>query len=289
MSFNSSLRIRIVILNYNGEDLLPQCLPSIVQAAKQSRYSVAVSLIDNLSKDQGLAYIQNNFPEVEIWNAKENKVLCSYNDYAPLVSEEILIFLNNDIRVDSNFVDPLVRKFEEDPNCFLAAPRVMSFNGSMVEAGRARSGIRFGLFWCDARYPGYEKEVMTPSPTESSGFGAFSRQKFLELGGYDPRFLPGIMEDVDLCYRAKQKGYGLYYVPQSIVYHMGQASFKKKFGKSGISILAHRNNFLFMWKTFRGFGFFVRHAFFLPLRFLYSLLKGDTALIQGYFQALAKK
>jgi GT2 family glycosyltransferase len=279
---------RIVILNYKGETLLPQCLPSIVEAARSSRFSVKVTVLDNLGENSGLDYVRQNFPEVEIYLAKENKVLCSYNDYAKDAKEPILIFLNNDIRVDTKFTDPLIEKFVEDPECFLAAPRVMSFDGNQVEAGRARSGIRFGFFWCDARYPGYEKEVLTPSETDSSGFGAFSREKFLSLQGYDDRFFPGIMEDVDLCYRAKKAGFHLYYAPQSIVYHMGQASFKKKFGQSVISEIAHRNNFLFMWKTFHGFSFWLCHLFFLPLRLLFAALKGNWGMVRGFWKALEK-
>lgn len=282
-------KVCIAILNYNGQDLLPKCLPSIFEAAQKSSFPVRVSVLDNLSTDKGLDYVRQNFPDVEIWNSKENKVLCSYNDYLAGTDDDIAILLNNDIRVAPDFVDPLVRKFIEDPNCFLAAPRVMTFDGEAVEAARSRSGIRFGFFWCNARYPGYENEYMMPSETDSSGFGAFSRKKFLEVGGYDMRFFPGIMEDVDLCYHAKKKGFHLYYEPASLVYHMGQASFKKKFGSSGTSIIAQRNNFLFMWKNFKGIGLWASHLFFLPWRLLYAAIRGNTAMLIGFQEALKKK
>ena len=202
------------------------------------------------------------------------------------MSEDVAILLNNDIRVEPNFIDPLLKKFEKEPKTFLVAPRVMSFDGTWTEAGRSRAGIRFGIFWCNARYKGYEKEVMTASETFSSGFGAFSRKAFLELGGYDDRFMPGIFEDVDLCHRAQKSGYGLYYEPQSVVYHMGQATFKKEFGAEKISVLAHRNNFLYTWKNYSGVVFWLQHLFFLPLRLAFALLRGQTTFVQGFFQAL---
>ncbi|MSR76792.1 MAG: glycosyltransferase [Candidatus Omnitrophica bacterium] len=278
--------IRIVVLNYNGEALLPRCLPSIVGAAQSSKYSVKVTLLDNLSQDDGLEYVRREFPQVEIVHAPENLVLGSYNRYLEQMQEPIAILLNNDIRVDKNFVDPIIRKFEEDPKTFLVAPRVLSFDGTTVEAGRTRSFHRFGMFWCDARYPGYEREVMTPSDTYSSGFGAFSREFFLRLGGYDHRFFPGIMEDVDLCHRARQAGYSLYYEPQSMVYHMGQASFKKAFGASKIQQIAQRNTFLFMWKNFHTWRFWPSHIFWLPFRLLYALIKGNYPMWMGFWAAL---
>ena len=282
------LEVRIIILNYNGAELLPQCLPSVVEAAQSAVFSTSVTVLDNISTDQGLAYVRKNFPSVHIETAPSNNFLCSYNDYLPKIDDSVVILLNNDIRVDKGFVDPLAQKFAEDAQAFLVAPRVLSFDGKHVEAGRSKAGLRFGLFWCDARYSGYESETDQPSRTFSSGFGAFSREKFLALHGYDTRYLPGIMEDVDLCYRAQKAGFHLYYEPRSTVYHMGQASFKKKFGAFRIAVIAHRNNFLFMWKNFSGL-FWLEHLFFLPLRLLFALLKGNFAMPLGFFEALRRR
>ena len=281
--------IRIIILNYNGAPLLEKCLPSIKQAAKSSKYKTSVAVLDNLSTDSSLPDLAAKHPDVVVYTARENKILCSYNDYLPLIPEPVVILLNNDIRVDENFVDPLVEKFTEDPNTFMTAPRVMTFDGKSIEAARTKAGMKFGFFWANARYPGHLEEAMTPSETFSSGFGAFSREKFLALGGYDSRFYPGIYEDVDICYRAARAGYKLYYEPQSVVYHIGQASFKTAYGAKRIEIMAHRNSFLFMWKNFKGAGFWISHLFFLPLRLAFAALKGQWTLLQGFWQALTKQ
>ena len=117
----------------------------------------------------------------------------------------------------------------------------------------------------------------------------FSREKFLALKGYDELFLPGIMEDVDLCYRARKAGYHLYYEPKSIVYHIGQVSFKKRFGSFQTSVIAHRNNFLFMWKNFYGPKFWILHLFFLPLRLSFAFFRGNFAFILGFFKTFRTK
>ncbi len=283
------MNIRMVILNYRGKELLPQCLPSIVAAAEASRHSVKITLLNNPSgeTDEGLEYAKREFPQVDLWQSPENAILCSYNLYLPEVTEAVVILLNNDIRVDRGFVDPLVQAFENDSLVFMTAPKAMSFDGRQVTAGCAKAGIRWGMFWCSAHFPGYLAEADTPSQTYSSGFGAFSREKFLKLGGYDRRYLPGIMEDVDLSWRARQAGYKLLYEPRAVVYHIGQASFKKVFGENETSVIAHRNTFFFMWKNFRAPQFWFEHLFFLPLRLMAALLRGRGDILRGFCRAVA--
>ncbi len=284
------MKIRIVILNYRGAELLPQCLPSILEAAAQSAHEVTTAILHNPggSSDDGLDYVRRHYPQVDIWQSPENRILCSNNLYLPQVSEAVVVLLNNDLRVDPGFIDPLVQKFAEDPAVFMTAPKVLSFDGQKIDAASSRAGMKWGLFWCSARYPGYEKEIDRPSETYSSGFGAFSREKFLELGGYDERFQPGTWEDVDLSLRAQRAGYKLYYEPRSVVYHIGQASFKKAFGSHETSVIAWRNTFLFMWKNFKGPGFWLPHLFFLPLRLAAALALGRFDFIKGFGQALRR-
>ena len=278
----------IIILNYNGQELLPKCMPSILEAAQVAKSPVKVTVLDNLSSDESQSIVEAQFPTATFVSAKENKVLSSYNDYVRNVEEDVVILLNNDIRVEKNFIDPLMSKFESNSNLFLVAPKVLTFDGKGVDAARTVGAFRFGLFWTSARYPGYENEINTTSETFSSGIGAFDKNKFLELEGYDERYLPGIFEDVDLCYRAKRKGYDLVYNPESVIYHVGQASFKDKYGDEKIQVLAARNNFLFLWKNFRGFFFWLQHIFWVPFRILFSLLKGKTYLLKGFIQAIQK-
>jgi GT2 family glycosyltransferase len=284
-----SAKARIVVLNYNGEEMLAQCLPSIGEARRCAKTPTAVTVLDNGSTDGSEAYVRKNYPEAEFVKAPQNLVLCSYNDYLKTISEPIAILLNNDIRVDKNFIDPMVEKFAEDPKTFLVAPRIHSFDDSSVEGVDTRARIKFGMFWASARYPGFEAHTMVPFSTFASGFGAFYREKFLELGGYDLLFFPGTFEDMDLCLRAQRAGYHLYYEPSSVVYHMGQASFKKAYSNLQRETLAYRNTFLFMWKNFHNSWFFwIQHLFFLPLRILWALINGRIGFVLGFAEALLR-
>lgn len=283
------LTARIVVLNYNGEEILPKCIPSLIQAVKRSQYPVALTVLDNQSQDHSKKIMLENFPEVDYVEAPENLVLCSYNDYVFRMKEDIAILLNNDIRVATDFIDPLMKLFENNSKLFLVAPLVKSFDETEIEAARTKTGFRLGMFWATARYDGYLEEYLKPSETDSSGFGAFSVKGFAEMGGYDQRFLPGTLEDIDICYRAKNNGWQLLYEPKSVVYHMGQTSFKKKYGVNKTAILAQRNTFYFMWKNFSGLKFWLSHLFFLPARLVFALLTGRINFLMGFWYALVRK
>lgn len=282
------LRVRIIVLNYNGSEILPLCLPSLVEAARKATYLTMVSVLDNRSTDESLQWVRQNFPSVEQVVAPQNKFLVSFNDYLRTVGEDIVILLNSDIRVEPDFLDPLVRVFEKNSDAFLATPETFDFTGKHYEGGRTHAEIRWGLFWSSAIFPGYELLRKESGPTFASGFGAFHRKRFLELGGYDDLYLPGIAEDADLGFRAWQQGYRSYYVPEARVYHLGQASFKKAFGQKGILTLAHRNAFLFVWKNISDPTLLLGHLLFLIPRLVFACLTGKPELLFGFLKALPR-
>jgi len=120
----------------------------------------------------------------------------------------------------------------------------------------------------------------------AAGYGAFDRQKFLVLGGYDDLYLPGRLEDSDLCFRAWKKGWTLFYEPSSIVYHKGAMAFNERFGETGTLRINHRNAFLFVWKNITDLSYLAAHFFFLPFRLLVALLRNQREFVLGFFDAL---
>lgn len=281
-----SPKVQIIVLNYNGTEILPCCLPSLVEAARKASFPTGVTLLDNCSTDRSVEWVRRNCPEVRVAQALKNRFLVSFNDYVQQIDEDIVILMNSDIKAEPHFVDPLVRVFVEHADAFMASPQSFTFDGSRYEAGRTRASIRAGIFWSSANFPGCEELSKQAGVTFASGFGAFHRKKFVSLGGYDDLYLPGIMEDADLGFRAWREGYRSYYVPKSRVFHMGQASFQKAFGKKGLLTLAHRNMFLFIWKNIQDASIWAEHLLLLAPRLIYALLRGKTEFIVGFFQAL---
>jgi len=276
--------VNIVILNYNGKNLLEECLPSIIEASHTSKFSCKVTVIDNVSNDESMEFVRASFSDVEVVEAKENLVLCSYNDFLRTAKDDIVILLNNDIKVRSDFVDPLIKPFK-DEDVFLASPKSYFFDGR-YEGGKSYAFMRYGIFGTDHSFKEDCEKADEKSCTFASGCGAFSREKFLELGGYDDLYLPGRLEDADLCFRAWKRGYKCYHQPESVVYHKGAESFNNRFGVNGTLVINYRNVFLFMWKNISSPLFLLEHIVLLFPRLIFACLRGQTEFVYGFLKAI---
>ena len=275
------MKVGIYILNYNGRSLLETCLPSILEAVKKSRFNCNVVVVDNVSTDTSGELVESDFRDVEFREMPENRVLCSFNDVVKDSDEDIVLLLNNDLKIEPDAIDRLVEVFAEKDDAFAVVPCCYSYDGSKIEVSRTLPVIRCGLL---KGVPDPEGEnIKYLSYTLQGGFAAFSREKFLDIGGYDDLYLPGIIDDTDLCVRAWKKGYACYYQPKSIFYHMGRASFKKAFGLRRLLAISHRNTYLFSWKNMDSLGDLLASVLCIPLRMIYAAFTLKPEIIWGFF------
>ncbi|MBX3411969.1 MAG: glycosyltransferase [Pirellulales bacterium] len=249
------MRVHLLVLNYNGRDLLAECLPSVVRAARTSRHACDVTVIDNSSSDDSLALLQQSFPTVTV-SCQPNLGLVSFNPVVAESNSDIVLLLNNDLRLREDALDPLVapllRRGRRRDTCFMTAPLCWRFDGKTYDGQKTAVRWRFGLVEATSLYEGHERTYRRPGVTASAGAAlAVDRQKFLELGGFDPLYLPGRLEDLDFAYRGFQAGYEARYVPDSVMYHLGAATFSSVYGSQGCDRLALRNTLLFQWKNLR--------------------------------------
>lgn len=281
------MRVNIIILNYNGEKLIPECLPSIIESKKYSTNEVTITVIDNESTDGSLDVLKLFESEIDIIK-HENRVFCSFNTVCSQIKDDIVILLNNDIKVDNKFIDPLVKVFEEKEDAFLVGPKVFTFDGKRYEGTLSRWRIEAGVIKTESRFDGYEKLIDKPGLIAQAGFGAFDREKVVKLGGFDDIYLPGIMEDADLCFRAWKKGYRCYYEPKSLMLHKSQAAFKNKFKMRDILKMSHRNTYLFMWKNIKDKNILIKSCFWIIPRCLRAILKCKFEIVFGFLGALLR-
>jgi len=251
--------VHLLVLNYNGRRLLAECLPSVAEAARFSRHDCRVAVIDNASTDDSVSWLTETFPTVEVIH-RPNRGLCSYNEVVAELPGRVAVLLNNDIRLDPECIDPLVEPLKDPSPCFMAAPLCWRFDRVTYEGFRTAVGWRHGLVRATALFEGHEPGIPRPGLTASAGaVMAVDCAKFRELGGFDPIYLPGRLEDLDLAYRAYLAGYHAVYVPTAIAYHQGMATFAGAFGAAGCDALALRNTLLFQWKNLRRPGHIGRH------------------------------
>jgi GT2 family glycosyltransferase len=280
-------RTHILVLNYNGRELLRECLPTIVEAARRSPLPCSVSVVDNGSTDGSAEYLARAWPDVKI-RREPNQGLASFNRVLPMLTEPVVLLLNNDVKLDPDAVGPLVQAVQEHQETLFAAPLCWGFDGMVYEGMRTRVRMRFGMIHGMCRVPGHERLVDRPDLTAAAGpVLAVDRQKFLELGGYDPVYFPGRIEDLDLGFRGWMAGWTGRYVPESVAYHRGFGSFGPAFGRGGCDRLAARNTLIFAWKNLSG-RILAEHLAWLPVRLAHALAVGRTPFLRAFLEALAR-
>jgi len=267
----------LAILNYNGKEHLEQLLPTVCAAGKEFSGNCAVVVLDNQSADDDVVWIEREFPSVQVIVAPKNDFLFSYNWLAHKRTENIFVLLNNDLKVDHNFLAPLVRHFES-PDVFSVSARSYDWNGAEITSGPARLNFKNGFYsWK------FDTEHQKTCHTlfASGGFMAVDRKKFIELGGFNRLFAPAYCEDVDLCFRAWRRGWRSIYEPRSIVWHRHQATWSCK-STDSLGSLELRNLLLMQWSTFPMHkGRWARLQSLVKL-FLGSLFSRDRVWIKTY-------
>lgn len=235
----------LAILNYNGKQHLQDLLPTACAAAKKFSGTCAVLVLDNQSTDDDVAWIEREFPSVQAIVAPKNDFLFSYNWLAQIRAEETLVILNNDLKVDADFLAPLIWHLEA-LDVFSVSARSYDWDGRHVTSGPARLNFQNGFYsWkFDTQYQQTCHTLFT-----SGGFMAVDRKKFVELGGFNRLFAPAYCEDVDLCFRAWRRGWRCIYEPGSIVWHRHQATWSRN-SINNLNSLELRNLLLMQWSTF---------------------------------------
>src|SRR5262249_11989451 len=150
----------------------------------------------------------------------------SFNRVLAGLDEPVVLLLNNDVKLAPLAIEPLLKVFSDYDDALFSAPLCWTFDDRQFEGMRTRVRSRFGLVQGMCRVPGFERLVNQADLTAAAGpVLAVDRRKFLELGGYDPVFFPGRIEDLDLGFRGWMAGYKGYYEPRSVAYHRGFGTF----------------------------------------------------------------
>ena len=119
----------LAILNYNGRQHLEHLLPTAVAAAKKSPVACTVLVLDNRSTEPDLDWVRQNFPSVRTVVAPENDFLFSYNWLLAQLPDEVVVILNNDLRLDENFLAPLRRQCHA-PDVFAVSASSFDWDGT---------------------------------------------------------------------------------------------------------------------------------------------------------------
>lgn len=236
------MKVELAILNYNGRHHLECLLPTAIREAQSYGPDCRVVVVDNLSPNDDTAWVRENYPSVEVWVAPRNEYLFSYNEYAKQSVAEILVFLNNDLKLCENFLPPLLHHFSS-PDVFSVGASSLDWEGREFTCGPAVLKYENGFYSWNYQT---DRQELCHTFFSSGGFMAVDRKKFLELGGFDQLYYPAYVEDVDLCFQAWRKGWRCLFEPASKVLHREGGSWKAV-KDSSLDAKVLRNSLLFQW------------------------------------------
>lgn len=276
--------LSIVILNWNGKHLLVECLPSVIEAALCCGKKTQIIVVDNNSSDGSRQFLKENFPFVKVLALSDNFGFAKgMNEGARAAEGNILIGLNNDVLVEKDFILPLISHFTKDKKVFAAACKMLMWDRKTLNFGRAVGRFKLGIFRKIYQEPG----KATTALYACGGAFAATREKFLELGGFDEDMIV-YWEDMDICYRAWKQGYKTIYEPSSIVYHKFHATYEAKCGIKGIRRISGENYFLFALKNFHDKSLFIQQFFSLPFLLLAAPILGKSHFSLGLLRSFKR-
>lgn len=246
------MKTAVVILNWNGEELLKKYLPKVVANTPDAEVIIA----DNASSDNSILWIKSTFPELRIIEFEKNHGFAQgYNLAIAQLSEfRNIILLNSDAMPEKHWIAPLEEALAKK-NVAAAQPKILSArNKSFFEYAGAAGGFidKHGYPYCRGRIFNTVEQDKGQYNSSSEIFWAsgaalaVKREAYLKSGGLDPLFFAH-MEEIDLCWRLKLNNYKILYIPQSIVYHLGGGSLNMTDPRK--TYLNFRNNLLMLYKN----------------------------------------
>lgn len=286
-------KVSVVILNWNGADMLRRFLPSVISCSEEDGVEVCVA--DNASTDDSCRIVSDEFPSVRLIRLSENYGFAEgYNRALEAVDAEYSLLLNSDVEVTQGWLLPLLDYMDNHPQVGACQPKLLSERQrTMFEYAGACGGYldRFGYPFCRGRIMGSVEADMgqydniTPIFWATGAALLVRTSLFRKVGGLDARFFAH-MEEVDLCWRLRSRGWKIVCIPQSVVYHVGGATLNKENPRK--TYLNFRNNLLMLHKNLQRDEYsrvmYIRCFLDYVAAFQY-LLKGDVSNFKAVCKA----
>ena len=291
------MKVAVVILNWNGEQMLRQFLPSVVEHSvlPETLGEAVVYVADNGSTDDSLALLAKEFPMVSTIVFDENYGFADgYNKAFEQIDAEYAVLLNSDVEVTAGWLAPLVEFMDANPRVAACQPKLKAYHQrDEFEYAGAMGGYldRYGYPYCRGRiFDTIEKDLGqydadVPLLWATGACLVVRLPIYKEVGGLDGRFFAH-MEEIDLCWRLRLRGHEVRSVASSVVYHVGGATLNA--GHPRKTFLNFRNNLLMLYKNLPEGE--LRKVLFVRALLDYVaaamfLLKGEWGNVKAVFRA----
>lgn len=276
-------RTAVVILNYNGEKLLKQFLPSVIQYSSEA----LIYLVDNASTDDSITFVKNFYPAINIIALDDNYGYCGgYNRALQQIDAEYSVLLNSDIEVTKNWLTPMIDLLDTSPEISAVQPKVLSFsNKNKFEHAGAAGGFidTLGYPFCRGRIFNYVEDDCGQYNDEREIFWAtgaclmIRSEVFRKFGGFDEDFFAH-MEEIDLCWKIHRANQKVFYCGKSTIYHLGAGTLGYQNPRK--TYLNFRNGLSLLLKHLGT----VELLYKIPIRMILDWLAAVQFLLKGDFK-----
>ncbi len=272
--------IAVVILNFNGRDLIRKFLPSVI------RYSPGADIIvaDNGSTDDSIHVLETEFTDAKIIRIPENLGFCGgYNRALQHVETKYVVILNSDVEVTEGWLQPLQEILDRDDTVAAVQPKILSYDTkNRFEYAGAGGGLidTLGYPFCRGRIFDHIEDDHGQYDDEREIFWAsgacmmIRSEVFRQFGGFDESFFAH-MEEIDLCWRAQRGGWRVMYTGLSKVYHLGAGTLR--YNDPRKTYLNFRNGLITIYKHFDPAELIYK----FPLRVVLDWIAAIVFLIKG--------
>lgn len=249
------LKLAIVILNWNGAEMLQKYLPSVMSSSQMEGVQIIVA--DNASSDNSVAMLKHNFPQIPVISLDENYGFAGgYNKALRQIEAEYYLLLNSDVEIKKQrWVEPLLNYMDQHKEVAACQPKIRYLlQPDMFEYAGAAGGMidRDGFPFCRGRiFNTIENDHGQYDGVTDvqwcAGCSLLVRSKdYWSVGGLDERFFAH-SEEIDLCWRLRLAGHRLVCISDTEVFHLGGATLQQ--GNPQKTFLNFRNNLLMLYKN----------------------------------------
>lgn len=266
--------VTVIIPNYNGIKYIRECMDALYE---QSMPDFDLIVVDNASTDGSIEVVENEYKGAIVKKLDQNYGFChAVNVGIAMTKTKYLILLNNDTRVDKDFVKELYKAINAHDDTFSVAAKMLQMNNpDIIDAA---GDLYCALGWAfslgkDKSKDKYDKESVIFS---ACGGAAIYRKDIFDQIGYFDELHFSYLEDVDVGYRARIMGYKNRFTPKAIVYHAGSGTTGSRYNSFKVR-LAARNSWYVIYKNMPAWQIILNLPFFLfgfGVKALFFIFKG---------------
>jgi GT2 family glycosyltransferase len=248
------MKVSVVILNWNGRQMLEQFLPSVCNYSNTEGVEVVVA--DNGSSDDSLSFLDAHYPEIRQLVLDKNYGFAEgYNRALAQLDAEYFVLLNSDVEVTEGWLEPVINYMDKHLDVAACQPKIRSYSDkeSFEHAGACGGFIdMYGYPFCRGRILNVVEKDHGQYDTVTdifwaSGAALFVRaEEYRKNGGLDKNFFAH-MEEIDFCWRLRSRDKRVVCIPQSVVYHVGGGTLNVDNPRK--TFLNFRNNLLMIYKN----------------------------------------